>query len=121
MRKGYVSCDGNGMVGGHWWSCERTGSKAVEMADVIEKLEDVATHIPREFELEATFEEGEDESVGLSHYLDLVDQEGVPEDLLEAIEKAPISSAWKTALTAVIEAYIDDLDADDYTLREYED
>lgn len=121
MRKGYVSCDGNGMVGGHWWSCERTGSKAVEMADIIEKLEDVATRIPREFELEATFEEGEDDSVGMPHYLEFHAQGGIPEDVLEAIEKAPVSLAWKTAMKAVLEAYIDGLEPEDYTLTEYDE
>lgn len=120
-RKGYVKPDGNGMTGGHWWSRERTGYKCIEFVDIMDKLEDIACHIPSEINIEATFEEGEDESVGLGHYIDFNDKGGIPEDVMEAIEEAPVSNTWKAAMKAVIEAYIEGLEPDDYTLDEYED
>lgn len=117
-RRGYVRPDGNGMTGGRWWACGRTGHKSVEFADILDKLEDMASHIQAEIKLEASFEEGEDESVGLGHYLDFNDRGGIPEEVMEAIEEAPVSNAWKAAIKAVIEAYIDGLEPKDFNIEE---
>ena len=74
-------------------------------------------HLPDEFRVEASFEEGEDTSVGLGYYCD-IDEQFDPEEIYEAINEAKIGGPWKDALRAIVDAYIADLDGSDYTLEE---
>ena len=117
-RSGRVSNDGNGMVGGYWWACDFTAKARVYLEDVIDRLATVAACLPEEFEIEAEFEAGEDTSVGLGQYCEMIDEASVPEDVLKLIDEAKISDAWKDALKAVLEAYAEELDSDKYDMEE---
>ena len=117
-RSGRVSYDGNGMVGGYWWARDFYASALVYIGDVIERLSEVSECLPDEFKVEAKFEAGEDTSVGISQYCEMIEGGSVPEDILELIDKATISDAWKEALKAVLEAYAEELDSDKYDIEE---
>lgn len=118
MRKGFVSHDGNGMVGGHWWACDRIAHANIWFCDILDKLEEYIQGLPAEFQVEAIIEEGEDESVGLGHYFEFQEKGGIPDEISEAIAKAPISDAWKKAIEAVASAYIEDLDEHNFDIDE---
>lgn len=117
FHSGTAGNEGNGMVGGKWWGCKRLGYKDVEWADIICTLDDVTLNLRQDqFRVEAYFSEGSDESVGMPYYCDLEKKFDTPEDTIKDIENAPISEAWKKALKALAEAYIDDLKDEEYTL-----
>lgn len=115
-RSGRVSCDGNGMVGGYWWARDFTAEAIVYMEDVLDRLADVSDCVPKEFKVQASFEAGEDTSVGLAPYCDMQDVGTVSDDVIAAIDAANISDAWKVALKAVLEAYAEEVDSDKYDM-----
>ena len=115
-RKGYVKPDGNGMTGGHWWSRDISGSKEVEGSEVLEKMDNLMM-IP-DFRVDGKFEEGEDESVGLRYGIDIQDI-SISQSVYDEIDKrTDISAKWKAAIKAVIEAYIDGLEPEDFNIEE---
>ena len=115
-RKGYVKPDGNGMTGGHWWSRDIEATKEVEGSAVLEKMDDLMM-IP-DFRVDGKFKEGEDESVGLAYGID-IESMVIPSFVYEEIDKrTDISGKWKVAIKAVIEAYIDGLEPEDFNIEE---
>lgn len=91
---GYASNEGNGMVGGSWANCNHLFYKTCDIDGIVEddaaygwfyaKL-DGKTAIT----FEAYFNEGHDNSVGISHYCDM-DESFVPEDFLALLEACPL-------------------------------
>lgn len=120
-RSGRVSCDGNGMVGGYWWARDFTAEAKVWKGDILDRLETVADCVPEEFTVQASFEAGEDTSVGVSQYCEMQDVGTVSDDVIAAIDAANISDAWKEALKAVLEAYAEELDPEDYDMDDITD
>ena len=115
-RKGYVKPDGNGMTGGRWWSRDISGSKEVEGSEVLEKMDDLMM-IP-DFRVDGKFKEGEDESVGLAYGID-IESMVIPTSVYEEIDqRSDISPKWKAAIKAVIEAYIADLEPEDFDMED---
>ena len=115
-RKGYVKPDGNGMTGGHWWSRDIRASKEIEGSEVLEKMDDLMM-IP-DFRVDGKFKEGEDESVGLAYGID-IESMVIPRSVYEEIDKrTDISAKWKAAIKAVIDAYIDGLEPEDFNIEE---
>ena len=115
-RKGYVKPDGNGMTGGRWWSRDISGSKEIEGSEVLEKMDDLMM-IP-DFRVDGKFKEGEDESVGLAYGID-IESMGIPTSVYEEIDKrTDLSPKWKAAIKAVIEAYIADLEPEDFNMED---
>ena len=116
FRSGRVSCDGNGMVGGYWWARDFTAEATVYMGDILERLAEVSDCIPEEFKVQASFEAGEDTSVGVSQYCEMQEGGIIPDDVIAAIDAANISDAWKEALKAVLEAYAEEVDSEKYDM-----
>ena len=115
-RKGYVKPDGNGMTGGYWWSRDIEATKEVEGSEVLERMDDLMM-IP-DFRVDGKFKEGEDESVGLSYGID-IESMVIPRSVYEEIDKrTDISAKWKAAIKAVIDAYIDGLEPEDFNIEE---
>ena len=115
-RKGYVKPDGNGMTGGHWWSRDIEATKEVEGSEVLEKMDDLMM-IP-DFRVDGKFKEGEDESVGLRYGIDIRAM-SIPQSVYDEIDKrTDISGKWKAAIRAVIEAYIADLEPEDFNMED---
>lgn len=92
-NSGFVGHDGNGMVGGSWGSCTHLFYKRCDIGDILE--DDTAygwlyAKLDGETEiiLEAYFDEGYDNSVGISHYCDM-DECFVPDEFLALVEECP--------------------------------
>lgn len=111
---GFAGHEGNGMVGGRWWGCQRLGYKQIYWDEILDKIEEIVRGVP-EFKAEAYFDVGSDESVGMPYYCDL-DERLRPEDAFDDIDALPVSGLWKKALSALVEAYCNDIKAEDYIL-----
>ena len=101
-RSGSVGNDGNGMVGGKWWGCQRLGYADIDFTPALESINDdshfadvmdnlVETLGGYTVRVEAYFDVGRDESVGLSNYCDL-DEWFEPEDFISAVNQCPFLS-----------------------------
>lgn len=99
FRKGVVPNDGNGMVGGKWWGCSRLAHKEIPLADLVPDGESAdavcAFFIEKGWgglyafvEVEAYFDVGSDESVGLREICDL-DESFVPDGFEDAVNECP--------------------------------
>lgn len=116
MRSGTVGCDGNGMAGGKWWACDHRATKTISVEEIIDRLEDLLLSLPESFDIDAVIEEGEDTSVGVPHYVEIQELGGIPAQVQAAIDRSPVSNAWKDAICMVFEAYISDLEVDDFDI-----
>lgn len=99
-RKGRVGNDGNGMVGGKWWGCQRLGYADIDFTPSLESINDDAfsdvydylvEKLGDKVRVEAYFNVGKDESVGLPEYCDL-DEWFEPEDFINAVNQCPFLS-----------------------------
>ena len=99
FRKGVVPNDGNGMVGGKWWGCSRLAHKEIPLADLVPDSESAdavcAFFIEKGWgdlyafvEVEAYFDVGSDESVGLREICDL-DESFIPDGFEDAVNECP--------------------------------
>lgn len=99
FRKGVVPNDGNGMVGGKWWGCSRLAHKEIPLADLVPDSASAdavcAFFIEKGWgglyafvEVEAYFDVGSDESVGLREICDL-DESFVPDGFEDAVNECP--------------------------------
>lgn len=125
--RGRVGNDGNGMVGGRWWSCTRLAHKEIPIADLIPDRADpdavCAYFIEKGWgddypfvEVEAYFTTGADESVGLPEICDL-DESFVPADFDKAIDDCPfLTKPDGEALKDKVRDIADD--EDDYVFYE---
>ena len=115
-RRGFTIPDGNNMTGGRWWSRDISGAKEVEGSDVLERMDDLMM-VP-DFRVDGKFKEGEDESVGLAYGID-IESMVIPASVYEEIDKrTDLSPKWKAAIKAVIEAYIADLEPEDFNMED---
>lgn len=90
---GYASNDGNGMVGGKWASCEHLFYKKYELGNFVNDGTAYGWLCAKmdgdiDVTFEAYFDEGYDDSVGISHYCDM-DEYFIPEDFLELVKECP--------------------------------
>ena len=99
FRKGVVPNDGNGMVGGKWWGCSRLAHKEIPLADLVPDSASAdavcAFFIEKGWgglyafvEVEAYFDVGSDESVGLREICDL-DESFIPDGFEDAVNECP--------------------------------
>lgn len=99
FRKGVVPNDGNGMVGGKWWGCSRLAHKEIPIADLVPDsafadavcaffIEKGWGDLYAFVEVEAYFDVGSDESVGLREICDL-DESFIPDDFEDAVNECP--------------------------------
>ena len=91
--RGFASHDGNGMVGGKWANCNHLFYKKCDIGNLVD--DDTAygwlyakMDGDTDVTFEAYFDEGYDESVGISHYCDM-DEYFIPEDFLELVKECP--------------------------------
>ena len=119
---GRVSNDGNGMIGGRWanttclahkevWLCDIMGNISESDEDKANKVyEWLKDHIGDPIQLEAYFDVGYDESVGLSSYCDL-DEAFLPDGLEDAINECPLlTEEEKEVLMEKVQEVADDED-----------
>ena len=100
-HKGRASNEGNGMVGGRWWGCKRLGYADVDYLPAFESIindshyADVTDWFRERLgdtvRVEAYFDCGKDESVGLSEYCDM-DEWFYPDDFENAVCDCPFLS-----------------------------
>lgn len=99
FRKGVVPNDGNGMVGGKWWGCSRLAHKEIPLADLVPDIASTdavcAFFIEKGWgdlyafvEVEAYFDVGSDEAVGLREICDL-DESFIPDGFEDAVNGCP--------------------------------
>ncbi len=120
-RKGRVPNDGNGMVGGKWWGAQRLAHKEIPLADLIPDRADpdavCAYFIEKGWgdlyafvEVEAYFDVGSDESVGLREICDL-DESFIPDGFEDAVNECPFLTQPES--DALIEKVQEIADKDD--------
>lgn len=98
-RKGYVSNDGNGMVGGRWESATRLGYKDINVETLTKCISDVDTaekflswlyeRIGEDFRVEAYFDVGYDNSVGIGNYCEMDESLDTEQSVIDAIDYCP--------------------------------
>lgn len=119
-HSGYASNEGNGMVGGRWWGCERLAHKEIALADLIpdDRADVVCAYFIEKgwgslyafIEVEAYFSVGSDESVGLSEICDL-DESFIPDGFEDAVNECPFLTQPES--DALIEKVQEIADKDD--------
>ena len=129
-RHGRVPNDGNGMIGGRWWSCTRLAHKEIPLTDLIPERPDYdavsAYFIEKGWgddypfvEVEAYFTTGADESVGLREICDL-DESFVPEDFEKAVDDCPfLTQPESDALKEKVREIADDEDGYEFYEIDY--
>jgi hypothetical protein len=127
-HKGRASNEGNGMVGGRWWGCKRLGYVDVDYMPALDGINDdshfsdvydyLVERIGEKVRVEAYFNCGKDESVGLPEYCDL-DEWFEPEDFINAVNECPfLSKSERMRILADMGDLIEGLDDDAYELYE---
>lgn len=121
FRKGVVPNDGNGMVGGKWWGCSRLAHKEIPLADLVPDSASAdavcAFFIEKGWgglyafvEVEAYFDVGSDESVGLREICDL-DESFIPDGFEDAVNECPfLTQKESDALMEKVREIADDGD-----------
>lgn len=130
-HKGYASNDGNGMVGGKWWGCERLAYKTVYITDHIDipvhddfgaRWDKVVDWFDGKDELviEAYIEIGEDKSTNYSAY-DL-DEVFYPDEFDDLVGLCPyLSDPEREDAITKFRSFVDELDAGDFELYELDE
>lgn len=121
FRKGVVPNEGNGMVGGKWWGCSRLAHKEIPLADLVPDSASAdavcAFFIEKGWgglyafvEVEAYFDVGSDESVGLREICDL-DESFIPDGFEDAVNECPfLTQKESDALTEKVREIADEGD-----------
>ena len=130
FRKGVVPNDGNGMVGGKWWGCSRLAHKEIPLADLVPDsasadavcaylIENGFGDIYAFVEVEAYFDVGSDESVGLREICDL-DESFIPDGFEDAVNGCPfLTQPESDALMEKVREIADE--GDGYEVYEIDD
>lgn len=126
-RKGRVGNDGNGMVGGRWWGATVLGYADIDFSPALDSIQD-DSHFNDVFSwiqeklgsdtvrVEAYFNVGKDDSVGLPEYCDL-DEWFEPEDFINAINDCPfLSESERMCVLADMGELIENTDDENYEL-----
>ena len=126
-RHGKVGNDGNGMVGGRWWGATVLGYADIDFMPALESIND-DSHFSDVFDylveklggytvrVEAYFNVGKDESVGLPEYCDM-DEWFEPEDFITAVNECPfLSKSERMRVLTDMGALIENTDESDYEL-----
>lgn len=115
------------MVGGKWWGCQRLGYADIDFTPSLESINDdshfsdvydylVETLGGDRVRVEAYFNVGSDESVGLPDYCDL-DEWFEPEDFITAVNECPfLSKSERMRVLTDMGVMLDGLDEDNYEL-----
>lgn len=126
-HKGVASNDGNGMVGGRWWGATVLGYADIDFTPALESINDdshfsdvhdylVETLGGDRVRVEAYFNVGKDDSVGLPEYCDL-DEWFEPDDFINAINECPfLSRAERMRVLTDMGALIENTDESNYEL-----
>lgn len=90
-------------------------SRAYHDVDTEKILDIIEAVLPEEFRVYATFEfDRPDPYLGLPPWCDFETHK--PDDIYQKIDAAKLSGAWKKALKAVVDAYIEDLEDADFVI-----
>ena len=127
FRKGVASNEGNGMVGGKWWGATVLGYADIDFTPALDSITDdsrfndifswlqekLGSDIVR---VEAYFNVGKDDSVGLPEYCDM-DEWFEPDDFINAINECPfLSKSERMRVLTDMGALIENTDESDYEL-----